>query len=196
MWPGRLGPATPSIMDRLPIMDRLLKVIDFFSRLTESLAVILIFGYCGLMLTEIIARGFLGTSLPYSWEYSTYAMAGIFFLAAGPAIRTAVHVRISLLTEALPDKAARLVDLFANLIALIIVAVIVGAIGDAALTSLERGTTAPTVVRTPLFIPQVILLIGAAQLWLDLFARFARRATGRPFEWRKADAPPEDVTDG
>lgn len=171
-------------------MNLFLACIDRSSRWLEGMAVLLLFAYCGLMLAEVVARGFIGKSLPYSWEYSAFAMAAIFLLASGSAIRTAVHVRVSLLLEVLPEKYSRVFDILANVIALVVVGFIVVAIYNAFSTSLDRGLVSPSIVKTPLAIPQALLLLGAVQLWFDLLARGIRLATGRVHEQRQLDAAP------
>ena len=172
-------------------MDRLLSIIDRLSRLAETLAVALIFGYCALMLAEVVARA-QARSFSFSWEYSQYAMAAAFVLAAGPAIRTAVHVRISLLSDRLSPRHARWLDIMANTVALMIVSLIVQAMGVKVGQSFDRNILATTVTQTPLWIPQVLVLWGLAQFWLDLLARLLRRLTGREHEWRRADAETVD----
>ncbi len=173
-------------------MERILTMIDRMSRGAESCAVLLIFGYCALMLTEVVARA-QAQSFSFTWEFSQYAMAAVFALAAGPAVRTGVHVRISLLAEALPPRGRKALDVAANAVALAIVALIVGAMWTKVSTSFERDILATSVTRTPLWIPQAVVLWGMVQLWLDLAARLVRRATGRTYEWRGADAEDADV---
>ena len=173
-------------------MARVLTTIDRLSRLAETLAVIIIFGYCALMLAEVVARA-QARSFSFSWEFSQYAMAAVFALAAGPAIRSAVHVRISLMTDMLPSRWAKWLDIAANATALLIVASIVAAMATKVGTSIERNIVATTVTKTPLWIPQVFVLWGFVQLWLDLFARLVRRWLDEDYEWRAADAELSDV---
>jgi TRAP-type C4-dicarboxylate transport system permease small subunit len=173
-------------------MKLVLTTIDRLSRVAETLAVILIFGYCALMLAEVVARA-QARSFSFTWEFSQYAMAAIFALAAGPAIRTGVHVRISLLFGALPARAGKRLDVAANAVALVIVAMIVLAMWTKVTTSFERNILATSVSQSPLWVPQAVVLWGMVQLWLDLFARIVRRVTDRAFEWRNADAEPFDA---
>ena len=169
----------------------ILKAIDRLSRLAETAAVALIFGYCALMLVEVVARA-QAQSFSFTWEFSQYAMAAVFALAAGPAIRTGVHVRIALLSDLLPDVARKWLDCFATLLALGIVAMLVQAMWVKSGTSLERNILATSVTKTPLWIPQAFVLWGLIQLWLDLLARLVRRVSNRDYEWRTADAEPVD----
>ena len=176
-------------------MDRFLNTVDRSSRLLEGFAVLLLFGFCGLMLAEVVARGFFGQSLAYSWEFSAFAMASVFLLASGRAIRTATHVRVSLILEAVPLRMRLVLDILANGIALIIVALIGFALFNALSTSFDRGLVSPTIVSTPLYIPQAVLVLGALQLWFDFLARLIRLLTGREPTLTGADAAPEEVAD-
>lgn len=173
-------------------MQHVLSLIDRLSRGAETLCVVLIFGYCLLMLTEVFARS-QASSFSFTWEFSQYAMAALFALASGPAIRTGVHVRISLVSEALPDRSKKWLDVAANAVALIIVALIIEAAWTKAYTSYDRNILATSVTRSPLWIPQAFILWGMIQLWLDLFARLVRRLTDQPYEWRDSDAEPTDA---
>lgn len=168
------------------IVTRLLRTIDYLSRFAETIAVVLIFGYCALMLAEVVARS-QASSLSFSWEFSQYAMAAIFALAAGPAMRTGTHVRISLLTENLSPRTAHFIDVLATAVALIVVAIIVWAMWVKVGKSFERHIVATTVTKTPLWMPQTLVLWGFIQFWLDLLARAIRRGRGKRFEWRHAD---------
>lgn len=173
-------------------MDRALAITDRLSRLAETAAVVLIFAYCGLMLFEVLARS-QAQSLSFTWEYSQYAMAAVFALGSGPAVRHAVHVRITLLAEFLPARVGKWLDVLATLVALAIVALIVTALWNRAYTSYARDILAITVSKTPLWVPQAFVLWGFVQLWLDLATRLVRRVSGRDHEWRNADAEPSDV---
>ncbi len=173
-------------------MDIILTKIDRLSRLAETLAVLLIFGYCALMLIEVVARA-QASSFSFTWEFSQYSMAAVFALASGPAIRAATHVRISLLAEALPNKGAKWLDMAANLIALIIVSLMILAMWTKVSTSFDRNILATSVTKSPLWVPQALVLWGIVQLWLDLLARLIRRWSNQTFEWRASDSDSEPI---
>ncbi len=120
-------------------------------------------------------------------------MAAIFALASGPAIRTGVHVRIGAISEYLPATAARWMDIVASVVALVIVSMIVWAMWEKVGRSFDRNILATTVTKTPLWIPQVFVLWGFMQLWLDIAARLYRRYKQVPYEWIGMDAEVRDV---
>jgi len=158
--------------------DIYLRLTDATSRLCEGVAVLLLFGFAGLMLAEVAKRGFIGGSLAYSWEISTYAMAAMFFLASGRTLRTGRHVRVSLALEASPPRLRAGIELAATLVALVLAVGIFLSLRDMALTSFQRGTRSPTFTSTPLVWPQALVAIGALQLCLDLLARLLRLLRG------------------
>lgn len=174
------------------MMQHVMNTIDRLSRVAETVAVALIFGYCALMLAEVVARA-QASSFSFTWEFSQYTMASIFALAAGPAVRAGVHVRISLVSEALRDPFKKWLDVAANLTALAIVILIVLAVWTKVSTSFERNILATSVTQSPLWIPQAFVLWGMVQLWLDLLARMIRRIADQPHEWRTSDTEPSDV---
>ncbi len=162
------------------IGDIYLRLTDATSRLCEGVAVVLLFGFAALMLAEVVKRGFIGGSLAFSWEISTYAMAAVFFLAAGRTLRTGRHVRVSLALEASPPRLRLSIELLATLVALVLATGIFLTLRDMALTSFQRGTRSPSFTSTPLVWPQALVAIGALQLCLDLFARLLRLLRGEP----------------
>lgn len=173
--------------------DIFLRLTDTTSRLCEGAAVLLLFGFAGLMLAEVVKRGFIGGSLAYSWEISTYAMAAMFFLAAGRTLRTGRHVRVSLLLEASGPRLRAGVEAAAAVVALVLAVGIFLSLVDMTRASFARDLRAPTFTATPLAWPQMALAVGAGQLVLDLLARLVRLMRGEPLQEQSADEPPDDA---
>ena len=171
------------------MVRKFLAFSDLTSALAERLATLLLFGFCALMLAEIVSRGFLETSLAVSWEYSAYAMAGVFLLGAGPALRHGTQVRVSILLDAAGGRWRRPVDIAATVAALILALLLLSSLWTLFATSLERGTRETSFVATPLAIPQALAPLGAAQLCLDLAARLVRLFISEPTEAERPISP-------
>jgi TRAP-type C4-dicarboxylate transport system permease small subunit len=127
-----------------------------------------------LISSEVASRAFIGSSTGISWEFSTYLMATLFFFGAAHTVRTEGHVRVSLLLQALPPRAARLLDLTVTLLALAVCVFLTAALFDLALTSLARNHRSLTPIRTPLAIPQLFVAFGALCVSLALASRFLK----------------------
>ena len=128
-------------------------------------------------------RSFIGVSLSFSWEYSAYFMATVFFLGAAYALRVGGHVRVALLLELLPPPSIVFLSSFRRLLGLLISAYAAVAVSKLALFRFERGTTSFTPTRTLLFVPQGLVALGLIMLSAQFVARLLRlamRSTARP----------------
>lgn len=159
---------------------------DRTARIAETVAMVLLYGFCALMLAEVFSRGFLKTSLAFSWEYSAFAMCGVFLLGFGPALRHGTHVRVGFLLTR--PALGRFVDIAATAAGLIFAVLMFEAFFTVFLTSLEKGLRQSSYMATPLAIPQAIAVLGAGEFVLALAARLLRLVTGAaPDLERKAE---------
>jgi len=155
---------------------------DRTSRAAETLAVLLLYGFCALMLAEVFARGFLGTSLAMSWEFSAFAMAGVFLLGAGPAMRHGAHVRVTLVQGMLPPRGQRVLEVVAVLGAIACAALLCWIFTSLFLNSWAKDLRQSSYTATPLIWPHGLAMLGSAQFVLDLVARLIRTLLNEPSE--------------
>lgn len=160
-----------------------LKFTDTTSWLAETLAVLLLYGFCGVMLAEVFSRSFLNTSLPMSWEYSAFAMAAVFLLGAGPALRHGTHVRVTLLQGMMGVQGRRWLDIAATLMALMLACLLLAAFWSYFADAWTKGLRQSSHTNTPLIYPLGVALLGAAQFVLDLMARVLRLVQNQPAEF-------------
>ncbi|MCG8509046.1 MAG: TRAP transporter small permease, partial [Rhodospirillales bacterium] len=109
---------------------------------------------------------------------SAYMMATAFFFTAAYTLLVKGHVRVSLLSEALPEKAKQPLEFIATGLGLLIAAYVTFALADFTYQSFERGARTFLPSETYLWPPQAIVTIGAGLLTLQLFARFVRLVIG------------------
>lgn len=161
------------------MIDTCLTAIDRITRLFAGLGAACLALLFLLGLSEILARALFGASLEFALEVSGYLLALSFLLGGGQALQTGRHIRISLLSAALPPRAAATLDLAATLIGLASATLLAVALGRYALTSHVLDSRSYFPSATPLWIPQALLCLGAAVLALALLARFIRLLGGR-----------------
>jgi TRAP-type C4-dicarboxylate transport system permease small subunit len=169
-----------------------LKFSDTTSWLAETLAVLLLYGFCLLMLAEVVSRGFLSSSLALSWEYSAFAMAGVFLLGAGPALRRGSHVRVTMVQGMLGPRGQRTLNIAATFIGIVLAVLLLATFWSLFVNSWTRGLRQSSYTNTPLIYPQALAVLGAAQFVLDLCARAVRLcldlAPEQPLAKEPADA--------
>jgi len=167
-------------------MRRILVLIDDIGRYSAYLAAMLVVGIAVLILAEIFSRNVLNISLSFSFEFSAYFMATAIFLAAAFTMRTGGHVRVSILSSAVPPQVARLVDVVATIIGTVVAIILAYAMISFAWKAGITGRTSGTIDETPLVIPQGIMAFGALMLALQMIARVIRMIMGDEVEDQEA----------
>ncbi len=156
----------------------ILRTVDTVSQAAAVLGGISLFAMSVLMLAEVFSRNFLGVSMVFSWEYSSYLMAAVFFLTAAYTLRVGGQVRVSLLAEALPAKLKWALEIVATAMACLISAFVTYAMTDLAYQSFVRGALTFLPSETPLWPPQAVVAAGAGLLTVQLAARIATLLIG------------------
>ena len=145
-----------------------------------------------LMVTEVVCRNYLNFSLVFSWEYSSYMMAAVFFLTAAYTLLVKGHVRVFLLGEALPEKARFVLEVMASATGMCIAGYVTYALTDFTYQSFIRGARTFLPSETFLWPPQAVVAFGAFLLTLQLFARLVRLLIGdEPDQTLTQDELPE-----
>lgn len=155
---------------------------DVLALAAATAAAIALAAISAIMGAEIFARAVIGISLGFSWEYSTYLMAAMFFLGAAYTLRTGVHIRMGAAVEHLSPRVAVMLDVVATLIAIAVMGLVTYAMADLAWQAHLRGSVSFTPMSTHMAIPQAFPAIGAAIVVIQLVARLASHALGLPLE--------------
>lgn len=143
------------------------------------LAVLFLLGFA-----EIVLRSGFGISLSFSVEYSGYLLVLVLFLGSGWTLLNAGHIRVTLISELISDRAAHVLDVLCTVVALVVSAILSIALIEYAYGTWARGTLSYYSSETPLAYPQAFLAVGPIILTLALLARALRLLTGRPVDVR------------
>jgi C4-dicarboxylate transporter, DctQ subunit len=157
-----------------------LRALDGLAHITGIAAAIGVALIVAAMLAEIVARNVLGISLLFTWEYASYLLAAVIFLAAANAVRVDYHVRVGIVGELLRPGVARAIELAWLLVALALAVFLFRALLFITMESLGRGIVSHTPMRTPLVYPYAVITLGAFAFVLQIVARLVRVALGLP----------------
>ncbi len=146
------------------------KISDWAARLS---AVIL-----GLMtvliLLEILLWNTIQKTTLIADEYSAYGLAAIIFLGGGYCLKEKGHIRITLLLGMLPDKVARIITFLATAVTTAFMGYLWWYLFKMVSATFRYQSTSGTLTNTPLWIPQTVMLIGAAGFLIQLAATTIR----------------------
>ncbi len=149
---------------------RLMGVANRLSLVGAILAAIVFIGMTLLIVLEVVVRNTGFGSTLIATEYSGYALATMTYLSLAFTFREGAHIRITFVHDRLPRAVRRVVEVLMVAVVAAGTATATLFVWDMVQTSFQRGTTAYTVVGTPLFIPQSVILVGLVLLFVQLLA--------------------------
>jgi len=139
-------------------------LFDTAAKITSTLASIMLAALVILVCLEAFLRGTFNYSLGFAEELTGYGVVFMTFFGAALALRGHAMFQVHFLLDKWPEGTRRrLIRAFA-LIALVICVILAWKTKDLTLSSFSRGKFAPTVLRTPLWVPQIILPLGFSVL--------------------------------
>lgn len=147
--------------------------IDRFVDLGEVLASTSVVLILALVCAEVVFRMF-NRSTMIADELAAYLNAAVVFLGMSYTLREGGFIRIELIYERLSGAALRAVDLLCGLISLAFVAVVGWFVWLHIAYAYSMNTRSTSVLQTPEYIPQSLMLIGIAMLVLQLIVLTVR----------------------
>jgi TRAP-type C4-dicarboxylate transport system permease small subunit len=117
-------------------------------------------------------------SLLFAEEYSAYLVIAITFLSAAYALRQGAHIKVTLLTDMLPERIKKWWDVFAASICLLIVVLLLYYGTKFFLAALFSGQRSDTIMATPLWIPRLLLVPGYLLLALEMMVYIMKKIRG------------------
>lgn len=154
-------------------MKRLIKIFLGFSAIAEMLAVVSIYMLFVLILVETLLRSFFNYSLPFSWEYGAYLMAAVMFFGMSSALVNDNHIRVKIVFGFLNGKSEKIFDMVITLVAAFISSIMIYSGWSLVGRSYKREIVSNTIMETPLYVPQSIILFGSILLALSFLVRVA-----------------------
>jgi len=141
--------------------------LDFIYLAAGVAAALCLIAILALIVLQMLAR-WTGEVFPGAPDYAGYTMAAASFLAFANALNRGSHIRVSLLLNALPEKVSRWLDAWCFLIGAAITWYFVYYCFRFVYWSWKYNDISQGQDRTPLWIPQMPLLIGSIILAIAL----------------------------
>ena len=127
-----------------------------------------------MILVEVLTRYILQSPLSIAEEYGGYMLVAITFLGLGYTWKEGGHVRVEWVINALSLKVQSWLRLITLIMATAFALIMIKASYDLVSYSYLFGTRSGSWLRTPLIWPQIVLIIGAVLLFIQLIAELIR----------------------
>ena len=152
--------------------------LNWLYRATGVLAAIGMVGTLLFVATGIFTRP-LGLYLRGSDAYAGYSMAACGFLALAYTFKHGEHIRVSLLLDRLGSAQRRVAEWFSLLVAVVVVAMLFWYGSRMAWYSWSFGDRSQGIDATPLWIPQIFMVVGVFVFLVALLDDVVMRLLGR-----------------
>jgi TRAP-type transport system small permease protein len=149
------------------------RIFKFTARMSEwggigsSACILLIIT---LILVEILVRSVSGRSIFIAEEFSGYLLCWFAFMGMAYTLKTDGHIRVNLLLSRFSARKKTLLEIFSGLVGLGAFLFLTVYLALLFYDSLVTGVRSMHVSETPLFIPQIMPVLGSALMVLQFVA--------------------------
>ncbi len=151
-------------------MKTLVRSIEGLSNWASRISAVVLGLMTILILVEITLWNLFEKTTLIADEYSAYGLAAIIFLGAGYCLKERGHIRITLVLGFLPERLSRVITFIATGLTTIFMGYLWWYLLKMVKATIRYSSTSGTLTNTPLWIPQTVMLIGAACFFLQLVA--------------------------
>lgn len=131
-----------------------------------------VFALMGLVTSDVVAR--YGFNSPSNWadEVATFLLIAIVFLGLAQNLRQGSHIRIDAFTRPLPSRAQAALEMIAYGVGVMFSVVLIVGAWTRFDNFWSRNITGDSPLMTPLWIPMLPVVAGAATFGLVMLAGF------------------------
>jgi len=149
-------------------MDRFIGWTEKLSDWMAGVSAVLLGLMTVLILVEILLWNTVQKTTLIADEYCAYGLAAIIFLGAGYCLKEKGHIRITLVLGFLPDKVSRVVTFVSTGLTTVFMGYLWWYLLKMVRSAVRYESTSGTLTNTPLWIPQTVMLVGAACFLIQL----------------------------
>ena len=128
-----------------------------------------------LVVADITGRYLFNSPVPMAYEFGSFMLVFIVFLALASTQRMGAHIRVEFVTLRLPPRARACLDILAYCLGIMVYATILWRGFGWAYTSWQVGDYVAGLINIPRYPSQFAVPLGAAILCLQFVADVARR---------------------
>jgi len=127
-----------------------------------------------LITVEVVCRNLLNLSLQFADEVSGYLLVAVTFLGIGISLQEGSLFRVDFLYARFSARLKALLEFLFALLSLAFILLTQYQILRFLVSSFEREVTAPTLLGTPLYLPQLVMPVGLTFVILVLLVEIRR----------------------
>ncbi len=148
------------------------RILGYLTSGAAAIAGLAILATAFIICYEIFARSVLHSPTVWAMEISTYLLILAGFFGMSYTMRTNGHICVDFLYSRFSKNVRRVLDIITSLLSLFAIYVCMTESTNYMLMSLAMGVVSPSLLRVPLWIPQLFMVIGFVLLFLEIIDHF------------------------
>lgn len=152
------------------------KLVDGFSTIGGVFSQIVAALMMLLITADVVGRYFFKSPTYVAGELSGYFLVAITFLALGQTQKMGRHLRVDIIFTWLSQKQGKVLEFVASILSLAFLVWFTWSTTIGAMQTYDMGTRTQTILRTPYWIPQLLLPIGLGIFSLQMIVNTVKQA--------------------
>ena len=148
------------------------RILGYLTSGAAAIAGLAILATAFIICYEVFARSVLHSPTVWAMEISTYLLILAGFFGMSYTMRTNGHICVDFLYSRFSKNVRRVLDIITSLLSLFAIYVCMTESTNYMLMSLAMGVVSPSLLRVPLWIPQLFMVIGFVLLFLEIIDHF------------------------
>jgi TRAP-type C4-dicarboxylate transport system permease small subunit len=149
-------------------MHRIVRLTEKLSDWMAGISAVMLALMTLLILVEILLWNALNKTTLIADEYCAYGLAAIIFMGAGYCLKEKGHIRITLILSFMPKRMAAILTFVATAVTTAFMGYLWWYLFKMVQSTIRYHSTSGTLTQTPLWIPQTLMLVGAACFLIQL----------------------------
>jgi TRAP-type C4-dicarboxylate transport system permease small subunit len=149
-------------------MNRIVRLTEKLSDWMAGLSAVMLGLMTLLILAEILLWNTLNKTTLIADEYTAYGLAAIIFMGAGYCLKEKGHIRITLILSFMPKRVAAMITFVSTAVTTMFMAYLWWYLFKMVQSTIRYESTSGTLTQTPLWVPQTLMLVGAACFLIQL----------------------------
>jgi C4-dicarboxylate transporter DctQ subunit len=133
----------------------------------------------GMIFYEVVSRFLFNAPTTWATELTIYAIIGSCFVGAAYALREDAHIKVDLLLHNVPAHVRKIMLIVSSVLGLMFSVVFTWFGWEHVMQSKELGFTSASLLRIPMYIPEMLLPIGGTLLCFAFLLQLVDYAQGK-----------------
>jgi TRAP-type C4-dicarboxylate transport system permease small subunit len=151
----------------MSIFNFIRKMSDDVSHFLVHVAMWGIFAMMLLIITDIVMRAVVNRSTLIAEEVGGYLLVLVAYLAMAETLKQGRHIRVDLFVKRLPDRLRARLGIVLSFIGFVALMVVIWRAVIMVYRSYLGNVIIPGILMTPVYLPQILVIIGLAALALQ-----------------------------